>query len=59
MSYCCAALLLNFSKQVLEMEFQDMVMFLQNLPTQDWKENEMSMLLSQAYLFQAMFSGAS
>ena len=36
-----------------------MVMFLQNLPTQDWKENEMSMLLSQAYLFQAMFSGAS
>lgn len=59
LSYCCAALLLNFSKQVLEMEFQDMVMFLQNLPTQDWKENEMSMLLSQAYLFQAMFSGAS
>ena len=53
--YCCAALLLNFSSQIMEMEFQDLVMFLQHLPTSGWGENEMSMVLSQAYMWKAMF----
>ena len=31
--YACAALLLNWADELKEMEFQDLVIFLQHLPT--------------------------
>lgn len=56
--YVCAALLVSFSEELLEMEFQDLVMFLQNLPTQNWTEKNIDIILSQAYLWRTIF-GAS
>lgn len=56
--YVCAALLAWFSDQLQEMEFQDMVLFLQNLPTDDWTEKEIDVVLSQAYMWRTIFGAA-
>jgi TBC1 domain family member 2 len=37
---------------------QEIMMFLQALPTKDWREKEIELLLSEAYLYQNCFSGA-
>lgn len=56
--FVCAALLESFSDQLMEMDFQDLVMFLQRLPTQKWTNKDIDVLLSQAYLWKSIF-GAS
>jgi TBC1 domain family member 2 len=38
---------------------QEIMMFLQALPTKEWREKEIELLLSEAYLYQNCFSGAS
>jgi len=54
--YVCAALLLTWADQLKGMEFQDMVMFLQSLPTKDWGPTELEMVLSKAYMWRALFA---
>lgn len=56
--YVCAALLVSFSDQLQDMEFQDMVMFLQNLPTNEWTAKEVDVVLSQAYMWRTIFGAA-
>lgn len=56
--YVCAALLVSFSDDLLEMDFQDLVMFLQNLPTQSWTGREIDVILSQAYMWRTIFGAA-
>lgn len=56
--YVCAALLVSFSGELLEMEFQDLVLFLQNLPTQLWTEKNIDIILSQAYMWRTIFGAA-
>lgn len=56
--YVCAALLVWFSSDLQGMEFQDMVMFLQKLPTQDWTNKEIDIILSQAYMWRTIFGAA-
>ena len=34
-------------------------MFLQALPTRDWTEKEVELLLSEAYIWQSLFRGSS
>lgn len=53
--YVCAALLVSFSDELLEMDFQDLVLFLQNLPTENWTWREIDVILSQAYMWRAIF----
>mmetsp|Transcript_6184 Transcript_6184/g.26125 ORF Transcript_6184/g.26125 Transcript_6184/m.26125 type:complete len:92 (+) Transcript_6184:1947-2222(+) len=53
--YVCAALLARFSNELREMDFQELVMFLQNLPTKDWTRNDVEMLLSQAFMWRTIF----
>jgi len=53
--YVCAAFLVKWSKQLLKMEFQDIMIFLQNLPTSDWTEKDIEMLLSEAYMWKCLF----
>lgn len=53
--YVCAALLVSFSEELQQMEFQELVMFLQNLPTQNWSEKNMDIILSQAYMWRTIF----
>jgi len=53
--YVCAALFLHFAPQLKEMEYQDSIMFLQNLPTADWTENELDMLLSKSFELKSLY----
>ena len=36
-------------------EFQEIVMFLQNLPTADWDHEKLDVIIAQAYLWHSMF----
>jgi len=47
--YVCAAFLTHFAKELKEMEFSDMIMFLQHLPTDTWEEKDAQKLLERAY----------
>jgi len=45
--YSCASLLLNWSDELKILEFQDLLMFLQCLPTSDWETSQVGLLQKQ------------
>jgi len=53
--YVCAAFLKNWSAQLMELDFTELVIFLQHLPTQEWGFEEIDLLLSQAYMLKELF----
>lgn len=54
--YVCACLLLNFSEKIKKMtEFQEIMMFLQNLPMSTWTLEEIEVLLAKAFQIQTMY----
>jgi hypothetical protein len=57
--YVCAAFLVKWSSKLLKMDFQDIMMFLQSLPTKDWTEKDIELLLSEAFIWQSLFKGSS
>lgn len=56
--YVCAAFLVKWSDELKEMEFQDIMMFLQNPPTKDWTEKDIELLLSEAFIWQSLYKNA-
>ncbi|ETM41045.1 hypothetical protein, variant 1 [Phytophthora nicotianae] len=56
--YVCAAILMTFGEKLKTLEFQDLVLFLQSLPTKNWVENEIEPLLSRAFILQTYFADA-
>ena len=56
--YLLAAFLLHWSDTLRGLEFQDLVMFLQNLPTSSWGERELETILAKAHLLRSSFKGA-
>ncbi|KAK9465268.1 rab-GTPase-TBC domain-containing protein [Lipomyces arxii] len=57
--YVCAAFLVKWSAQIQTMDFQEIMMFLQSLPTQEWGEKDIELLLSEAYMWQSLFKNAT
>ncbi|QLQ81995.1 hypothetical protein HG537_0G02490 [Torulaspora globosa] len=57
--FVCAAFLVKWSDQLLEMDFQEIITFLQNPPTKDWKESDIEMLLGEAYIWQSLYKDAT
>ena len=53
--YVCAALFLHFAPKLKTMEYQDSIMFLQNLPTADWTESDLDMLLSKSFELKSLY----
>ena len=53
--YVCAAFLVKWSDRLRKMEFQDMLIFLQSPPTSDWKEKDIELLLSEAFMWKSVF----
>jgi hypothetical protein len=41
------------------MDFQEVMMFLQALPTRQWTEKDIELLLSEAFIWQSLFRGSS
>lgn len=55
--YVCAAFLRYWSKNLLkEQEFQGIILFLQNLPTFHWTDNEIELLVADAYSLKETFT---
>ncbi|KAL9106493.1 MAG: hypothetical protein Q9227_008472 [Pyrenula ochraceoflavens] len=57
--YVCAAFLVKWSEQLVKMDFQEVMMFLQALPTRSWTEKDVELLLSEAFIWQSLFRGSS
>ncbi|XP_075409602.1 TBC1 domain family member 22A isoform X2 [Tenrec ecaudatus] len=57
--YVCAAFLLRWKQQILEeRDFQELLLFLQNLPTAAWGDEDVSLLLAEAYRLKYAFADA-
>lgn len=57
--YVCAAFLVKWSDKIKEMDFQEIMIFLQSLPTKNWSEKDIELLLSEAYMLQTLYKNAS
>jgi TBC1 domain family member 2 len=56
--YVCAAFMCQFSRQLQEMTFDELFGFMQEIPTNDWTDTEIEVLLSQAYVLSTLFKGS-
>ncbi|CCD25367.1 GTPase-activating protein GYP1 NDAI_0F00480 [Naumovozyma dairenensis CBS 421] len=57
--FVCAAFLIKWSEQLIDMDFQEIITFLQNPPTKDWTETDIEMLLGEAYIWQSLYKDAT
>ncbi|KAG7191315.1 GTPase-activating protein [Scheffersomyces spartinae] len=57
--YVCAAFLIKFSGDLKERDFQEILLFLQKPPTASWKEKDIEMMLSEAFIWQSLYKDAS
>ena len=57
-TYLCTALLVRFAAQLKAMDFADLIVFLQRLPTDGWTEKDVDTLLAQAFLYKTWFDSA-
>lgn len=51
----CAFDLLPLVPKLTERWIQEIMMFLQALPTRDWTEKDIELLLSEAFIWQSLF----
>ncbi|MBA0664311.1 hypothetical protein Goklo_004342 [Gossypium klotzschianum] len=56
--YIFASFLLTWSETLQKLDFQELVMFLQHLPTHNWTYQELEMVLSRAYMWHSMFNNS-
>jgi len=54
--YLCAAFLVKWSVPIQSQDFQELMLFLQNLPTKDWTDKEIETLLLQAYIWKTLYN---
>ncbi|KAG8420817.1 GTPase-activating protein [Metarhizium acridum] len=57
--YVCAALVVKWSDRLVKMDFQEIMMFLQSLPTKTWTEKDIELLLSEAFIWQSLYKGSA
>ncbi|KAM7537360.1 hypothetical protein Aperf_G00000068218 [Anoplocephala perfoliata] len=57
--YICAAFLLRFKESLMRQnDFHGLLVYLQALPTQRWTNDDIEMILAQAYQYKSLFSQA-
>ncbi|XP_001602392.2 TBC1 domain family member 22B [Nasonia vitripennis] len=57
--YVCAAFLLRWRRHLLlQPDFQGLMLMLQNLPTQNWSDSEINILVAEAYKLKFTFADA-
>ncbi|KAI4332326.1 hypothetical protein L6164_017246 [Bauhinia variegata] len=56
--YIFASFLLTWSDNLRKLDFQELVMFLQHLPTQNWSHRELEVVLSRAFMWYSMFNNS-
>ncbi|TNV87202.1 hypothetical protein FGO68_gene13070 [Halteria grandinella] len=53
--YVVSALFLQFSKNLKEMSFQDALLYLQNLPTQSWQDDDLNILMAKSFEMKELY----
>ena len=53
--FVCAGLLLSFSEKIKKLEFQELIIFLQNLPTNEWIVDDIDVLLAKTYQINILY----
>jgi hypothetical protein len=53
--FVCAGLLLSFSEKIKSMEFQELIIFLQNMPTDVWTLEDIDVLLAKTYQINILY----
>lgn len=53
--YTCVALIMFHKQDLMAMDFQEMFLFLQDLPTKNWTEYKVELILAQGYVLQESF----
>jgi hypothetical protein len=48
----------QWSEELQKLDFQELVMFLQHLPTHNWTHQELEMVLSRAFMWHSMFNNS-
>ncbi|KAH1224661.1 TBC1 domain family member 22B [Glycine max] len=51
-------LIREWSDKLQKLHFQELVMFLQHLPTENWTHRELEMVLSRAFMWHTMFNNS-
>jgi hypothetical protein len=49
----------KWSDKLVKMDFQEIMMFLQSLPTKAWAEKDIELLLSEAFIWQSLYKGSA
>lgn len=53
--YVCAVFLIYWSPQLKQMDFQQLMLFMQKLPTSKWRAREIETLLAEAFVLKSLF----
>lgn len=56
--YVCASFLCQFSGELQGMQFDELFAFMQNIPTNDWDDGKIEIVLSQAFVLSTLFQGS-
>ena len=56
MLFLLIAVIEKFAKQLLSMRFEELMTFLQNLPTKKWSPQHLDTIIAEAYTYQKIFS---
>ena len=53
--FILAAIILKFSKKFKTMNFEEMMIYQQNMPTKDWREEDLATVIAEAYVYKNYF----
>lgn len=56
MLFLFIAIIQKFAKRLLASKFEELMAFLQNLPTKQWSSSDLQMLIAEAYCYMKIFS---
>jgi len=57
--YVCASFLCQFSGELQGMQFDELFAFMQNIPTNEWDDGKIEIVLSQAFVLSTLFQGSA
>lgn len=55
MIFLLIAVLQKFAKQMLKMKFDDIMSLIQCLPTKQWKQHDIEIIIAEAYVYMKMY----
>jgi len=56
--YMCAVFLIYWAPQLKQMDFTQLMLFMQKLPTGNWRTKEIETLLAEAFVLKSLFHSA-